>query len=111
MLALHQQQFGTPSYDNDTIDELLNDPLKIIDKSLMAKDRTNGNFYVLPEVYIADDFANTKVAVRISDLTIKSCIAIDETPTNLDKGTWERFWQLYNLIQESKINSLRMSEV
>lgn len=27
MLALHQQQFGTPSSDNDTIDALLNDPL------------------------------------------------------------------------------------
>ena len=109
MLAMHQQQFGTPSADNDTIDELLNDPLKIIDNSLMARDRTSGNFYVLPEVYIAEDFAKTKVAVKISDLSIKSSISVNDTPANLDKLTWERFWQLYNLIQESTSMRYRSS--
>jgi DEAD/DEAH box helicase domain-containing protein len=103
MLAMHQQQFGTPSTDNDTIDELLNDPLKIIDNSLMAKDRTNGNFYVFPEVSITDEFAKTKVAVKISDLSVKSSIAVNNTTGTLDKQTWERFWQLYNLIQETAV--------
>jgi len=101
MLALHQEQFGTPSTDNDSIDELLNDPLKNIDNSLMAKDRANGNFYAFPDVQITCDFARTKVAVKISDLSIKSSISINDTPSNLDKSTWERFWQLYNLIQTS----------
>jgi DEAD/DEAH box helicase domain-containing protein len=101
MLAMHQQKFGTPSADNDSIDELINDPLKIIDSSLIAKDRSNGNFYVLPEVQITDDFAVTKVAVRISDLSVKSSIAVSNIPGTLDKQTWERFWQLYNLVQES----------
>ncbi len=100
MLALHQQQFGTPSTDNDIIDEFLNDPLKIIDNSLMAKDRTNGNFYVLPEVFIIADFSTLKVAVKISDLSVKSSIVVNNITGTLDKQTWERFWQLYNLIQE-----------
>ena len=101
MLALHQQQFGTPSTDNDTIDEFLNNPLKNINNSLMAKYRTNGNFYVLPEVFITDDFAKTKVAVKISDLSLKSSISINDIKGTIDKKTWEKFWQLYNLIQES----------
>lgn len=100
MLALHQQQFGTPSTDNDIIDEFLNDPLKIIDNSSMAKDRTNGNFYVLPEVFIIADFSTLKVAVKISDLSVKSSIEVNNITGTLDKQTWERFWQLYNLIQE-----------
>jgi DEAD/DEAH box helicase domain-containing protein len=101
MLAMHQQQFGTPSTDNDNIDELLNNPLKIIDNSLMAKDRTNGNFYLLPEVFITADFSISKVAVKISDLSVKSSISVSNIPGTLDKQTWERFWQLYNLIQEN----------
>jgi hypothetical protein len=103
MLALHQQQFGTPSTDSNTIDELLNDPVKLIDNSLMAKDRTNGNFYILPEVNITDEFVKIKVGVKISDLTVKSSIKIEETRTTLDKNAWERFWQLYNLIQETTL--------
>lgn len=67
----------------------------------MAKDRIAGNFYVLPEVYITDDFAKTKVAVKISDLSVKSSISVSNITGTLDKQTWERFWQLYNLIQES----------
>jgi DEAD/DEAH box helicase domain-containing protein len=101
LLAMHQQQFGTPSSDIDSIDEVLNDPLKNIDNSLIAKDKSNGNFYVLPEVYITDDFAKTKVAVKISDLSIKSSIVVNNTNATLDKQTWEIFWQLYNLIQEN----------
>jgi DEAD/DEAH box helicase domain-containing protein len=101
LLAMHQQQFGTPSSDIDSIDEVLNDPLKNIDNSLIAKDKSNGNFYVLPEVYITDDFAKTKVAVKISDLSIKSSIVVNNTNATLDKQNWERFWQLYNLIQEN----------
>ena len=100
MLALHQQQFGTPSTDNDTIDEFLNDPLKIIDNSLIAMNKSGGNFYLLPEVYITDDFSKTKVAVKISDLSVKYSITVNNITTTLDKRTWERFWQLYNLIQE-----------
>ena len=101
MLAFHQQQFGTPSSDNDSIDELLNDPLKIIDNSLVANDRSKGNFYVLPEVSITANFAKTKVAIKISDLSVKSSIVVNNMPATLDKETWERFWQLYNLIQEN----------
>ena len=101
LLALFQQQFGTPSTDSSAVDEILSDPLKIIDNSLMATDRANGNFYVLPEISIHADFATIKVAVKISDISVKSSIAVSNIPGTLDKVTWERFWQLYNLIQEN----------
>ena len=100
---MHQQQFGTPSIDNDTIDELLNDPQKSIDNSLKANDKSNGNFYVLPEVSISSDFIKSKVAVKISDLSVKSSIAVNSMTGTLDKQTWERFWQLYNLIQDHSV--------
>jgi hypothetical protein len=41
------------------------------------------------------------VAVKISDLSIKSSIVVNNTNATLDKQNWERFWQLYNLIQEN----------
>jgi DEAD/DEAH box helicase domain-containing protein len=106
MLALHQEQFGTPSCDNDAISGIFSDPLKIIDNSLKAKDRTSGNFYVLPAVFITDEFAITKVAVKISDLSVSSSIRVSEKKATLDKSVWERFWQLYNLIQESTYSSV-----
>jgi DEAD/DEAH box helicase domain-containing protein len=101
MLALHQQQFGKPSFDNDPIDEFLTDPARLIDSSLMASDKSNGNFYVLPEVSINADFGLIKVAVKISDLTVKSTILLNNTKGTFDKNIWENFWQLFNLIQES----------
>lgn len=101
LLALFQQQFGTPSTDSNTVDEILNDPLKIIDNSLIATDRANGNFYIFPEISIAADFGTIKVAVKISDISVKSIIAVSNISSTLDKVTWERFWQLYNLIQEN----------
>jgi hypothetical protein len=67
----------------------------------MAKDRTNGNFYVFPDVSITADFSITRVAIKISDLSVKSSISVSNIPGTLDKQTWERFWQLFNLIQES----------
>jgi hypothetical protein len=69
----------------------------------MASDRTNGNFYVLPEVFIIQDFSKTKVAVKISDLSVKSSVVLNNIEKTLDKETWEMFWQLYNLIQETVI--------
>ncbi len=100
MLALHQQQFGKPSFDNDPIDEFLIDPARLIDSSLMASDKANGNFYVLPEVSINADFGLIKVAVKISDLTVKSSILLNNTKGTFDKNIWENFWQLFNLIQD-----------
>jgi DEAD/DEAH box helicase domain-containing protein len=106
MLALHQEQFGTPSCDNDAISGLLNDPLEVINNSLRAKDKSKGNFYVLPAVFITDEFAITKVAVKISDLSVSSSIRASEKKATLDKSNWERFWRLYNLIQESTHSSV-----
>jgi hypothetical protein len=56
---------------------------------------------VLPEVSFAADFGLTKVAVKISNLSVKSSISVIEARKNIDKETWEAFWQLFNLIQEN----------
>lgn len=103
MLALHQHQFGSPSSDCDSIDELLNDPLKSIDNSLKAKDRASGNFYVLPEVFITADFTISKVAVKVSDLTVRASINVNQNIKIIDKETWCSFWPLFNIIQESQM--------
>ena len=56
---------------------------------------------MLPEVFIIADYSTVKVAVKITDLSVKSSITVSNIPVTLDKQTWESFWQLYNLIQES----------
>ena len=55
MLALRQQVCGMPSTDIAKVDAILFDPLIVIDQFLSAMDRSNGNFYVFPEVNM--DFA------------------------------------------------------
>jgi DEAD/DEAH box helicase domain-containing protein len=100
MLSLRQPQFGIPSVDEDKIDEILNDPLKIIDNTLIAVDTAQGQFYIFPELPGNSDFAKTKVAIKLSDLSIKSSINVSNILSTLDKELWESFWQLYNLIQE-----------
>jgi hypothetical protein len=100
MLSLRQLQFGIPSVDENQIDEIINDPLKIIDNTLMASDKSKGQFYVFPELLANSDFAKTKVAVKLSDLNIKSSVSVNDAISTLDKGLWESFWQVYNLIQQ-----------
>lgn len=101
LLAIQQQQFGKPSIDNEAIDDFLGDPLKIIDDSLNALDKSKGNFYLLPEVSIISSFANLKVAVKLSNFSIKSSVSVNNKPETLDKDSWEKFWQVFNLVQEN----------
>ena len=57
----------------------------------MATSRTNGDFYIFPEVQIDADFVTTKVAVKISDLSVKCSISVNILPKHLDKGDRECF--------------------
>lgn len=100
MLSLRQQQFGLPSVNADAIDEILYDPLKIVDNSLSASEKSRGEFYIFPELPPCSDFAKVKVAIKLSDLDIKATISINNTITSLNKSEWESFWQVFNLIQE-----------
>lgn len=100
LLALRQQVFGTPSAAADIIDEILNNPKVEIDKSLIAADKSNGKFYLFPEIDSSFEFAKTKLAVKLSGWSVNATIHLNNTKTTLDKGSWENFWQLYNLIQE-----------
>jgi len=104
LLALRQQVFGTPSIDVIKIDEILKDPLTVIDITSSAVDKSNGNFYLVPEMDSYFDFAKCNIAIKLSDLSIKSVIHLKYSKTTLDKESWEKFWQLYNLIQENNLD-------
>jgi hypothetical protein len=103
MLSLRQTQFGVPSVDEDIIEEIISDPLRIIDNTLIATNKPEGKFYVFPELNSNADFAKTRVAIKLADLNINSALIVSATITSLDKLEWENFWQLYNLIQESLV--------
>jgi DEAD/DEAH box helicase domain-containing protein len=99
MLSTRQIKFGVPSADQEDIDLILNDPGKVINEGLIAKNMAKGNFYIFPELPDTIDIANIKVSIRISDLEMKSNISTSPTIRTLDKGQWEAFWQVFNLIQ------------
>lgn len=100
MLTARQQVLGVPSADASKIDQILSDSLTGIDKNIAAADTSNGNFYVFPEIGIDADFAKTILAIKFSNFSIKSTIHLTNNIKSLDKESWEKFWQLYNLIQE-----------
>lgn len=103
MLALRQNVFGIPSLDKHRVDEILNDPMLVIDTNSTAADKSQGDFYLVPEIDSNADFAKIKLAIKLSDLSIKSTVCVNNTISDLDKVSWENFWQLYNLIQEHLI--------
>ena len=100
MLAIRQQRFGIPSADVFKIDEILNNPLTVINNTFLANDKTNGNFFLFPDIHPGADFIRTIVAIKPSDLSSKATIHISNTVATLNKAAWENFWLLYNLIQE-----------
>lgn len=104
-LALRQMNFGTPSIDLDQINNWLLDFLTPFDLTSTASDKSGGNFYILPELRISEDFAKTKLAVKVSDFSIKSSIHVSHNKAKLDKEQWEKFWQLFNMIQEQTISN------
>lgn len=100
LFGLFQQQFGAPSANKSSVDEILNDPINPINNSLIATDRSNGDFYIFPEISLYSDFGTIKIAIKILDLSIKSTVFVSNETGTLDKENWEKFWQLFNLIQE-----------
>ncbi len=69
----------------------------------MASPRTTGNFYLLSKVLIIVKLSKTKVAVNISDLSVKANVTVNNIEKTLDEKISEMSWQLYNLIQEKVI--------
>lgn len=102
-LSLRQNQFGVPSVDDDKIDGILADPTKTIDSSLIAINRVEGKFFIFPILPELSQIANLRVAVRVSDLELKSFIDVKREIKTLDKQQWEAFWQVFDLIQDSTL--------
>ncbi|MDP3912171.1 MAG: DEAD/DEAH box helicase [Bacteroidota bacterium] len=102
-LSLRQAKFGTPSVDQEDINLLLNDQNKVIDESVIASNKAAGKFFIFPELAAISDFAIIKLAIKVDNLEMKSTISTDPIIKTLDKGQWEAFWQMYNLIQETTV--------
>lgn len=102
MLALLQEKFGNPSADIEDIEVLLSDPTKDF-RMMEARRLERGYFYIMPEVQVVTDFVDLRVAVKIPHLTFQTGITVREGKRTADKGAWERFWQLYNLVQGNKV--------
>jgi DEAD/DEAH box helicase domain-containing protein len=101
LLALQQQLFGVPSIDSADIDDFLNDTKRNVEPSMKANDMTKGDFYFLPEINVQSEFVQAKVGIKMNDLSTKASVSVSDIHHALNKETWEKFWQAFNLIQES----------
>jgi DEAD/DEAH box helicase domain-containing protein len=100
-LALKQQQFGRPSIEEERFDEIFYNSAGIINPDLDASDKSQGKFYLFPELNCSAEFGSITVGIKLSDLSLKSVINVNESKTTLNKEEWEYFWQLFNLVQEN----------
>mgnify|MGYP003612343561 CR=1 FL=1 len=76
----------------------MSDPTKDY-RMMKARRLERGYFYIMPEVQVVTDFVDLRVAVKIPHLTFQTGLTVREGKRTADKGAWERFWQLYNLVQ------------
>lgn len=102
-LSLRQAVFATPSVDEHAIDKIIQSPSVNIDPAAKASNLSSGKFYIFPDLPDISGFGNINLAVRVSDLLMKSAVSIQSVAGNLAKEQWENFWLLFNLIQDSCI--------
>ncbi|MBP7808641.1 MAG: DEAD/DEAH box helicase [Bacteroidia bacterium] len=102
LLSLFQSNFANPSVDEVDIEKTLSSSTKL-DNGMQAKIKSQGKFYVFPELFSGADFATLKIAIKVLDLDVKASLWINQVNGNLEKNKWENFWQLYNLIQANSI--------
>lgn len=101
-LSQRQRVFGSPSADQSIIHVLMADPFQPVSPELKAQDVSKGNFFIFPENSLGEpDFAAIKTAVKLSDLSLLATVMVKDERDNLEKDQWERFWQLFNLVQET----------
>jgi len=100
-LAIQQTHFTIPSMEAVDLTEALKAPSVIINQTVQDVNKNKGNFYNLSDHQLNYDFASLAFGIRLNDLDIKGAFSVTEIQKNLEKDNWEKFWQLYNLIQES----------
>jgi DEAD/DEAH box helicase domain-containing protein len=102
-LSLRQSKFATPSVDWGEIDDIIKNPFKKVDFTLNASNLATGDFYIFPVLPDITNIGCMILAVRVSDLNMKSSVSIRPVESHLDKEQWENFWSVFNLIQEGCI--------
>jgi len=101
-LSLLQTEFGKPSVDDIDIEKYLLKSENQPNNTQIATNRASGQFYVFPDIQMNETnlikFTN---AIKLLDLSLKSTLYVNEVDEAINKETWERFWQIYNLTQGS----------
>jgi DEAD/DEAH box helicase domain-containing protein len=103
VLEIQQTTFATPSTEENELNGIIRKPSVVIDQTVQAANKNQGNFYNLPDHQLNYDFASLVFGIRLNDLKIKGAFSVTELQENLEKENWEKFWQLYNLIQQDCI--------
>jgi DEAD/DEAH box helicase domain-containing protein len=99
-ILLRQEEFGRPAIDAAVIDQHM-DPRIPLNPDIRAENTAAGNFYVFPETGLRDaNFAQVRLAIRLKDLDVRVALSAVTLPEeSLDRDEWEKFWQLFNLLQ------------
>lgn len=95
LLSQFQPAFGIPSYGAAELKGALQFTGKL-DPSARAQAMP---FYVAPILHQPNDLHETRMLIGVKDLDLHSASRLHPTTADLDKRTWEAFWQLYNLVQ------------
>jgi DEAD/DEAH box helicase domain-containing protein len=100
-LATLQEEFGKPSCDEDFMQECLSKAY-VMQDDLKAINISEGRFFVFPNIQLRNESHFVcKTGIKASNLEIQSRFYIAETQQEIPKESWESFWRLYNLLQES----------
>lgn len=97
-LAIIQDVPGLPSFDAD---ELPSGLIATYSPTKKAASLGTGKEYLLSEASVRSNFGILQVAVRVNDLDLVSTLLTKREVTEIEKADWEKFWQLFNLVQKN----------
>jgi DEAD/DEAH box helicase domain-containing protein len=103
MLSLRQSVLGQQAIETGEIEKFVHHLIKM-PSDVSAENKKAGNWYAVPELPELPSITTLKLAIRLSDLDIKSSLSVIPANQPLIKEEWENFWALFNLIQFNCIN-------
>jgi DEAD/DEAH box helicase domain-containing protein len=95
-----QKEFLKITVDEADLGNYLNANGIFPENAVRATNLQNGDFYCFPDIQMnVEKFFKFVSAIRLKDLKMQSEIYLNENKNALNKTIWERFWQIYNLLQ------------
>jgi DEAD/DEAH box helicase domain-containing protein len=98
LLAMMQEKFGVPSFDETQI------PQRLFADDLLhcsATQKSGGKFYMLSKASRLFPFVSLTVAIHAGNLSMACALKWDEKIQAIDKDEWASFWPVFNLVQQS----------